>query len=114
MANEHGGFKFVNEPLDAVDRKLADTIYPKVIVLCRNAEGEPEFHSCTPEVTHQEMIDGVHYDKAIENAQDNGYEGPFQAFDMTDRAAKQLRGLADWAQPNMPPKVPCAPSSPSM
>lgn len=72
-----------------------DVIYPKVVVLCRNSEGEPEFHSCTPAVTHQQMVDGVHYDLAKEHAADNGYEEPMIAFDKTDVAARQLGELFD-------------------
>ena len=71
-------------------------IYPKVVVLCRNSQGESEFHTCAPEVTHQQMLDGVHYDLAKENAADNGFEEPMMAFDKTDTAAKQLGEVLAW------------------
>lgn len=67
-----------------------DKIYPKVVVLCTNAEGSPEFYSCTPEVTHAEMLYGKHYTLAIDSAVDQGFEEPMAAFDATDRAARQL------------------------
>lgn len=70
-----------------------DTINPKVVVLCTNAEGSKEFHSCTPEVTHAEMLEGKHYELAIDNAVDQGFEKPMVAFDATDQAAKQLIDL---------------------
>lgn len=73
-----------------------DVIYPKVIVLCTNSEGAPEFHFCSPACSHQDMIEGKHYDLAKENAETNGYEGPMIAFDATDPAAKQLGELLSW------------------
>jgi len=36
----------------------------------------PEFYTCSPEVTHQEMVEGKHCDLAKENAEYNRYEGP--------------------------------------
>jgi hypothetical protein len=73
-----------------------DEVYTKVVVLCRNSEGEPEFHSCTPAVTHEQLTNGEHYERAKENAAHNGYEEPMIAFDATDPAAKELRTLAEW------------------
>ncbi len=71
-----------------------DLIYPKVVVLCTNSEGSPEFHTCAPAVTHEQMADGVHYDLAKDSAADNGYEEPMIAFDAADEAARQLTGLS--------------------
>lgn len=73
-----------------------DVIYPKVVVLCTNSNGEPEFHTHTPVVTHQQMINGDHYDLAKENALHNGYEGPMIAFDKTDLAATQIGEVLAW------------------
>lgn len=70
----------------------------KVVVLCSNAEGMPEFHTCTPEVTQAQIDEGEHYQLAIDNAEDNGYEGPLIAFDATDPAAKQLGEVFAWLQ----------------
>lgn len=70
-------------------------LYPKVIILCRNAEGAPEFHACSPEVTQEQIDDGDHYDLAKENAAFNGYSEPMLAFDATDPAAKGLEKLLD-------------------
>lgn len=67
-----------------------DVIYPKVVVLCSNSEGAPEFYTCTPKVTQEEVMNGEHYDRAKEEAEDNGYEGPMIAFDANDPAANQL------------------------
>lgn len=72
------------------------TIYPKVAVLCTNSAGSPELHTCTPEVTHEQMLDGMHYDLAKENAEDAGYAGPMIAFDATDSAARQLADVSAW------------------
>jgi len=71
-------------------------IYPKVVVLCINSEGASEFHTVSPGVTQQEMDDGLHYEKAKENAAYNGFEEPMMAFDSTDPAAKQLGEVLSW------------------
>jgi hypothetical protein len=73
-----------------------DTIYPKVVVLCINAEGSPDFHTCAPSVTHAQMLAGEHYELAKENAKDNGFEEPMMAFDATDAAARQLADIQGW------------------
>lgn len=70
--------------------------YPKVFVLCINSEGAPEFHTCTPAVTQEQMAQGEHYALAKENAADNGYEEPMIAFDENDTAAKQLGDMLIW------------------
>lgn len=68
----------------------------KVVVLCTNSEGAPEFHTCTPEVTQEQYDNGEHYDLAKENAEDNGYEGPMIAFDANDAAARQMGDILAW------------------
>ena len=68
----------------------------KIIVVGRNAQGEPEFHTCDVEAGQEAIDNGDHYDLAIENAEHNGYGGPFLAFDENDQAAKQLPELAEW------------------
>lgn len=84
------------EPNQGKTSGSKDVIYPKVIVLCINSEGSPEFHACTPAVTHQEMIDGLHYERAKEDAKENGFEGPMIAFDGTDSAARQFGEILVW------------------
>lgn len=76
-----------------IDREL---IHPKVVVLANNSNGEPEFFSCAPAVSHQEMIDGKHYELAKECASDNGFNGPMIAFDKTDAAARGLGEMLAW------------------
>lgn len=73
--------------------------YPKMAVLCRNSEGAPELHTCSPEASAVQIENGDHYELAVENAVDNGYKGPFLAFDETDPAAKQLETVAAWIKP---------------
>ncbi|KVP16902.1 hypothetical protein [Burkholderia ubonensis] len=68
----------------------------KVAVLCTNSNGEPEFHTCTPEVTQAQVDDGEHYELAKENAAENGYEGPMIAFNANDVAARQLGEVLAW------------------
>lgn len=71
-------------------------LYPKMVVLCQNSDGEPEFHTCSPEVTRSQYDEGAHYDMAKENAADNGFEEPMIAFDKTDAAARQLGEILAW------------------
>lgn len=73
-----------------------NTSHVKVIVLCINANGVPEFHTCTPEVTPEQVANGEHYDLAKENAANNGYEEPMIAFDTKDQAARQLGEVLAW------------------
>ena len=70
----------------------------KVVVLCINSAGEPEFHSCAPEVTQAQYDNGEHYNLAKENAADNGFDEPMVAFDEKDGAARQLGELAAWVK----------------
>jgi len=76
-----------------------DRIYPKVVVLCTDIDGSPIFHTCSPQVTHQQLLDGVHYDLAKENAGFNGFVEPMMAFDATDAAARQLGEICVWFRP---------------
>ena len=79
-------------------------LYPKVIVLCTNANGAAEFHSCTPEVTADQLRAGEHYALAKENARFNGFTEPMIAFDAEDPAAKQLESLAGYVR-RAPPSI---------
>lgn len=79
-------------------------VYPKVIVLCTNANGAAEFHSCAPEVTADQLRAGEHYALAKENAGANGFIEPMIAFDAEDPAAKQLESLAGYVR-RAPPSI---------
>lgn len=65
-------------------------VYINVVVLGTNAEGSPEFVRAVVLATHDDILEGNHYDRAIGLVEAQGYEGPFIAFDATDTAAKQL------------------------
>ena len=52
-----------------------------VVIACRNAAGEPELVSTIVECTESEYDLGMHYDFAIENAEEAGYEHPMVCFD---------------------------------
>lgn len=67
----------------------------RVIVLGTNANGDPEFYSCQVEAGVEAIHNGDHYDLAIVRARQEGFEGPFLAFDENDQAAKQLADLAN-------------------
>ena len=74
---------------------MSHTMVVRVIVLCRNSEGAPEFHTCAVDVTAAQYNNGEHYELAKENAEDNGYE-PQLSFDENDPAAKQLGSILAW------------------
>lgn len=69
----------------------------KVIVLCMNSSGEPEFFPCTLSVTAAQRAHGEHYQLAIEQAEGQGYQLPMIAFDEHDPAARQLGELLAWS-----------------
>lgn len=49
----------------------------RCVVACRNASGEPDFFFCIVPVSQEDYEEGVHYDLAIQDAHDNGYEGRY-------------------------------------
>lgn len=71
-------------------------MYAKVVVLCRNSNGETEFFTCTPDATEYQINTGEHYDLAKECAANNGFENPMIAFDANDVAARQLGDVLAW------------------
>lgn len=97
-ATEAGPFGLAaGETIKQLDSVLEHGIqYPKVIVLCTNSEGAPEFHTCSPQCSKAELDEGYHYDLAKENAEQNGYTGPMIAFGEKDPAAKQLGEVLAW------------------
>lgn len=68
----------------------------KVIVLCTNSQGVPEFYGCAVQATADEYAEGQHYEMAKAQAQREGYEAPMMAFDGGDTAAKQLGEMLAW------------------
>lgn len=68
----------------------------KMIVLCRNAEGAPDMYSCIVQAGADEIDTGEHYATAIKMAEMVGYEGPFEAFDEYDPAARQMIDMGKW------------------
>ena len=67
-------------------------------MLCTNSERAPEFHSCAPEATPEQLREGEHYAFAKENAEFNGFTEPMIAFDADDPAARQLESLATYVR----------------
>lgn len=57
----------------------------KCVIACHNANGEPDFYFCKVECSQSDYELGIHYDMAIEEAVDNGYELPFVAFDENEK-----------------------------
>lgn len=74
---------------------MSHTMDLKMVVLCQNASGKREFHSCTVSVTEAEYQNGDHYRKAEENAEYNGY-APVLSFDQKDPAFHQMLSLGNW------------------
>ncbi|EML5399117.1 hypothetical protein RI828_001457 [Pseudomonas aeruginosa] len=53
----------------------------RIAVACRNASGIPDMPIFSIATSPEEYDQGIHYDKAIELAEEAGYEGPFICFD---------------------------------
>jgi hypothetical protein len=75
---------------------MAKIIDTKVVVLCTNSNGAPEFHTCSVSVTEKQISQGDHYELAKGNATYNGFEEPMIAFDAQDEAGKQLGEIHVW------------------
>lgn len=65
----------------------------RVVVLCANSEGAPEFYLCSLVASAEERNDGRHYEVAISEAREHGFVEPMIAFDRTDPAGRQLVAL---------------------
>lgn len=63
-----------------------------VAVVCRNASGEPDCYVARVKASKIDRDNGVHYDRAIEAAKDEGYEGDFVPFDQ-GKAPRLADGL---------------------
>lgn len=85
----------------------------KMMVACTNANGERDLFVTTILASDDEVADGLHYERAEDAAAEDGYEGPFVAFDEHDqrnitRQVPELdgpitMGLKDPATPNGDP-----------
>lgn len=65
----------------------------KLIVACRDANGEADLITVTVEATYTQVEEGEHYDLAEAAAEAQGYEAPFLIFD----TPRQRRRLLDAA-----------------
>lgn len=55
--------------------KTRNKINIKVVVFGTNANGEPDFYFCKIRTTLNNYNLGIHYDRACDEAVNNGYEG---------------------------------------
>lgn len=78
--------------------------FVKVVVLCTNSNGSPEFHTCAIECSQEDVDNGSHYDRAKENASWNGFQEPMMAFDANDEAAKQFLSIYGWISRDIHPE----------
>lgn len=65
-----------------------------ILVACRNANGEADLAVVEVEADNSEVLEGAHYDYAIEKAEEEGYEsydGNFLCFDESD--ARNIKGI---------------------
>ena len=79
----------------SAETKLACLKAIKMVVLCRNSDGAPEFHTCEVEVNQAQYDNGDHYTLAEKDATNNGFEAKL-AFDEKDPAAKQIGEIFFW------------------
>ena len=68
----------------------------KCMVSCRNSNGEPDFHFVKVNCTESEYSNGVHYEKAQQDAESNGYENIGLAYDEKDSAGNAMLQLFEW------------------
>jgi hypothetical protein len=71
-----------------------------VVVVCTGASGEPDMTIHSVMVTEAQYEMGDHYDMAIFEAEELGYEGPFKCFDNSEHptiiaVARALQALRD-------------------
>ena len=63
------------------------------IVACRNSNGEPDLFFVKVDCTSDQYNNGEHYDAAKKQAELEGYEAPFVAFDDCDSAGRAMLPL---------------------
>lgn len=68
-----------------------------VAVVCRNASGDPDCYVTAVKASKIERDTGVHYDRAIEQAEENGYQGDFIPFDQSE-APRLAEGMKEFRQ----------------
>jgi hypothetical protein len=68
----------------------------KMAVAGYNANGEPDFFFVKVECTEEQRGDGAHYHAAYQEAFENGYEGPYVAFDEDDPGFRALKDAFVW------------------
>ncbi len=69
------------------------TFTAPVVIACRAADGCPVLVKFDVSYTNEEMKEGDHYDKAIELAEDDGYEAPFICFDVNEQS--EIKGMVE-------------------
>lgn len=57
----------------------------KLAIACINAGGESDVAIVEVEATATEMLDNIHFERAIEAAENDGYCTPFICFDKADQ-----------------------------
>lgn len=57
----------------------------KMLVSCLDSNGISDMFACEVECTQDQFANGEHYDLACEQAEQNGYEQPFMAYDEHDQ-----------------------------
>ena len=68
----------------------------RMIVVCHNSNGEPDFYFCKVRCTFEEYNEGEHYALAHQKAQEKGYSGPFVTICEDDPSGKKLLNHFDW------------------
>lgn len=85
-----GAKRFKCDPVGDVMPPEADpkeVPHIKVVVACTNANGEPDFTFCVVKHRQEQYDEGDHYDAAINQACENGYEGDMVCYDQNDGPA---------------------------
>jgi hypothetical protein len=84
--------------------KKAKLIKVKTLVVCRDADGNPDVYETVIELSQHDYDLGMHFDKAIEEAGATGYEEPMIACDEHEWLGRRLM-MAKTMEFPRPPRI---------
>lgn len=77
-------------------KDMEDLMDVRCMVAGHNASGEPDFFFVIIRLSEGAYEDGYHYERAVSEAEEEGYEPPFVAFDEFDDAGKAMLDKFVW------------------
>lgn len=83
---------------------MKEKVRVKTMVVCRNAEGNPDVYETVIELSQLDYALGLHFDRAEAGAAEAGYEAPMLACDEHEWLGKRLL-MAKAMEFPQPPKI---------